>query len=249
MTDAADRGSERAARLDELAADVVRCRACPRLVDWREHVAANRRAAFAAEDYWARPVPGFGDPDAWLLIVGLAPGAHGSNRTGRMFTGDRSGVFLYRALHRAGLASRAEAIACDDGLALAGAFITAVVRCAPPGNKPTTDEWEHCRPFLERELDVLARVHVIVALGQYAYDRVLRTLRDCDMAVPAPVPRFGHGVEVPIRGPVAGAGNGTARGLTVLASYHPSQQNTFTGKLTEAMFDRIWARAVALRDA
>jgi uracil-DNA glycosylase family 4 len=190
--------------------EVAACRACPRLVAWREQVGVEKRAAYADETYWARPVPGFGDPDAWLLIVGLAAGAHGSNRTGRMFTGDRSGVWLFRALHRAGLASRAVSESRDDGLALCGAYLTAAVRCAPPGNKPATDEWASCRPFLERELDLLPATDVIVALGGYAYTRVMQVLGDRGQPVPRPRPRFAHGAEVSLGG------------ITVLSSYHPS---------------------------
>jgi uracil-DNA glycosylase family 4 len=222
------------ARLAGIAAEVTDCRACPRLVAWREQVARQRRAAYADQIYWARGVPGFGDPDAWLLVVGLAPGAHGSNRTGRMFTGDRSGEWLYGALHRFGLASQGVATARDDGLELRGVFVTAVVRCAPPGNKPTTDESQRCRPFLGRELDSLASVRVAVALGAFAYTRLVALLRDRGAELPSPLPRFGHGVEV------------TAGAITVLTSYHPSQQNTFTGKLTGAMFDHVWQRAVEL---
>jgi len=221
--------------LATLEAEVVACRLCPRLVAWREQVAAEKRAAYAGEDYWGRPVPGFGAPDAWLLVVGLAPGAHGSNRTGRMFTGDRSGEWLYRSLYRAGLASRPESRHRGDDLALLGTYITAAVRCAPPGNRPVPDEWRNCRPFLEREMGALPGVRVIVALGGYAYERVLRVLADRGRAIPPPIPRFAHGAEArPAGGP------------SVLASYHPSQQNTFTGKLTEPMLDAIWARAKVL---
>ena len=227
--------------LDSLNRDVIACRLCPRLVAWREAVAATRRAAYADQTYWGKPVPGFGDPAAWLLIVGLAPGAHGSNRTGRMFTGDRSGEWLYRSLHRAGLANQPEVTAIGDGLALSGAYITAAVRCAPPGNKPLPDEWANCRPFLERELALLANVRVIVALGGYAYTRVLQVLRDKGMrpAGESGMMAFGHGAEVKVGEPGVGE-------LVVLASYHPSQQNTFTGKLTLAMLDAIWGRAIAL---
>lgn len=231
----ADR-ARRAAALADLDAAVSACRACPRLVAWRERVATEKRAAYAGHEYWGRPVPGFGDPAAWLLVVGLAPGAHGSNRTGRMFTGDRSGDWLYRSLHRAGLATQPTATARDDGLTLVGAYITAVVRCAPPGNKPAPDEWAACRPFFERELDLLPDVRVIVALGAYAYDRVLRVLRDRGRRAGGAPPRFAHGVVAQID-----------EGLNVVGSYHPSQQNTFTGKLTEAMLDAVWARATALR--
>lgn len=224
--------------LAAIQADVVACRRCPRLVAWREKVAREKRRAYAQETYWGRPVPGFGDPEAAVLVVGLAPAAHGANRTGRMFTGDRSGDWLYRALHRAGFANRAESTGVDDGLRLDGAFVTAVVRCAPPGNKPTPDERDACRPFLERELDhFLGRARVIVALGAYAYHQLLRVLTSRDYPVPSPRPSFAHGVEIPL-GP----------GLALLASFHPSQQNTFTGRLTREMFDRIWRRARHLAD-
>jgi len=218
--------------LATLRDEVVRCRACPRLVEWREKVAREKRAAFRDEEYWGRPVPGFGDPEARLLIVGLAPAAHGANRTGRMFTGDRSGDWLFRALHRAGFANQPEGRSRDDGLELIGAWLTASVRCAPPANRPLPVERRNCRPFLERELDwFLPRIRCIVVLGQFAYDHVLRILRGRKMPVPVPKPPFGHGAEV------------EAGPLTVLASYHPSQQNTFTGTLTEEAFDRLWARA------
>ena len=222
--------------LTELEQRVVRCRRCPRLVEWRERVAAEKRAAFAEWDYWGRPVPGFGDPAATILIVGLAPAAHGANRTGRMFTGDRSGDFLYAALHRAGLASQPRARARDDGLELDGVYITAALRCAPPANKPSASERDNCRAFLERELEILRGVRVILALGGYAFDHVLRILRDRGRPVPAPLPRFAHGKEV-------GLGR---EGPMVLGSYHPSQQNTFTGRLTPGMLDDVLARAVAL---
>ncbi|MGD8700226.1 MAG: uracil-DNA glycosylase [Gemmatimonadales bacterium] len=221
--------------LQRLEQRVVRCRRCPRLVEWRERVAAEKRAAFVEWDYWGRPVPGFGDPAATILIVGLAPAAHGANRTGRMFTGDRSGDFLYAALHRAGLANQACSTARGDGLVLNDVYITAAVRCAPPANKPSADERDNCRAFLERELEILNRVRVILALGGYAFDHVLRILRDQGRPVPRPAPRFTHGQEV---------GLGRA-GPVVLGSYHPSQQNTFTGRLTPAMLDRSLARAVA----
>ena len=227
-----------ARELTALAAEVSACRRCPRLVAWRERVAREKRAAYAEEEYWGRPVPAFGDPAAWLLVVGLAPGAHGSNRTGRMFTGDASGNLLYGALHRAGLASQPNSTSRGDGLTLSGTWITAAVRCAPPQNRPTPAERDACRPFLEREWDLLPNLRVVVALGAFAFSVVLRLLRDRGETLPRPFPRFGHGVEVPIR-----------PGLTVLASYHPSQQNTFTGKLTEEMFDAIWRRARALGHA
>ncbi len=229
--------SERAAGLEALERRVTECRRCPRLVAWREQVAREKRAAYRHETYWGRAVPGWGDPEARLLVVGLAPAAHGANRTGRMFTGDRSGDWLYRALHRAGFASRPEAVSRDDGLRLHDAFVTAIVRCAPPGNRPTPQEREACRPWLEAELELLERVRVIVALGRMAWDQTLRILADLGVPVPRPRPRFGHGVEV---GPLGH--------VVLLGSYHPSQQNTFTGKLTEAMFDGIWSRARALLD-
>lgn len=215
--------------LERLAAEISSCRACPRLVAWREEVAATRRAAYRDETYWARPVPGFGDPQATIVLVGLAPGAHGSNRTGRMFTGDRSGEWLYASLYRAGLANQPTGVSVDDGLRLHRTWITAAVRCAPPANKPTTDERDRCHPFLVRELAALGEARVLVALGQFAYDVVAR------MFDIRPRPRFGHGVEV-----------GLGEGRTLLCSFHPSQQNTFTGKLTEAMLDDIFQRAVQL---
>jgi uracil-DNA glycosylase family 4 len=201
-------------------------------------VSRVKRAAFADQEYWGRPVPGFGDPEAWLLVVGLAPAAHGANRTGRMFTGDRSGDWLYRALHKARVASQASSAARDDGLELHGAYVTAAVRCAPPGNRPKSAERDNCSEYLERELDLLARVRVVVALGGFAYEGILRVLGDRGHEVPVPRPPFAHGCEVPLGGE-----------LTVIASYHPSQQNTFTKRLTEPMFDRIWRRALELGPA
>ena len=215
--------------------DVISCRRCPRLVAWREEVASNKRAAFAHQEYWGRPVPGFGDPDGRLLVVGLAPGAHGANRTGRMFTGDRSGDWLYGALFRAGFASRPESRHRTDGLTLSDCYVTAGVRCAPPGNKPKPAERDSCGPFLERELEILDRVRVMVALGQFAYDQLWRISKGRGDPLPSPKPSFHHGLEVRVRDD-----------LTLLASFHPSQQNTFTGKLTEEMFDDIWARARVL---
>src|SRR2546421_626088 len=184
---------DRSDTLEQLGADIVSCRACPRLVAWRELVGTEKRASFRHEDYWAKPVPGFGDPAARIVVVGLAPAAHGANRTGRMFTGDRSGEWLYRALWRAGLADRPESVARDDGLRLDGAYITAPVRCAPPANKPTIDERDRCRPFLDRELALLTQVRVVLALGQFGYGVVAGLL-----GAPRPRPRFGHGVEVPL---------------------------------------------------
>ena len=218
--------------LEAVAADIVACRACPRLVAWREQVAHDKRAAFRDQPYWGRPVPGFGDPAATVLVVGLAPAAHGANRTGRMFTGDRSGEWLYRALWRAGYANRPESTGRDDGLVLSGAFITAPVRCAPPANKPTPDERDRCRPFLDRELALLDRVRVIVPLGQFAYQVV------AGQTGLRPRPRFAHGLEVPL-----------PDGRTIVCSYHVSQQNTFTGTLTESMLDAVFVRARALADS
>jgi uracil-DNA glycosylase family 4 len=222
---------DRVAELAALQEEVVACRACPRLVAWRESVATQKRAAYRDDHYWGRPVPSFGDPDAHLLIVGLAPAAHGANRTGRMFTGDRSGDFLFAGLHRAGYASQPEARGRDDGLVLTGAYITAPVRCAPPQNKPTAEERAACRPFLDRELALLPRVRVILALGAIGYVAVARELGL------APRPRFGHGVEAPL-----------GDGRTIVCSYHVSQQNTFTGRLTPAMLDAVLARARVLGD-
>ncbi|MCC5953786.1 MAG: uracil-DNA glycosylase [Acidimicrobiia bacterium] len=217
--------------LAALEAEVVACSACPRLVAWREEVAATKRAAYAEEDYWGRPVPGFGDPGARVAVVGLAPAAHGANRTGRMFTGDRSGEWLYRALWRAGFANRPESVGRGDGLVLDGAWITAPVRCAPPANKPTVTERDQCLPFLRRELALLENLAVIVVLGQFAYQVMARELGF------RPRPRFGHGVEVEV-----------ADGPVLLCSYHVSQQNTFTGTLTEDMLDAVFGRARALAD-
>jgi uracil-DNA glycosylase family 4 len=204
-------------------------------VAWREAVARDKRAAFRDEEYWGRPVPGFGDPHARILVVGLAPGAHGSNRTGRMFTGDRAGDWLFAALHRAGLANQPTSEHRGDGLHLTDAFITAAVRCVPPANKPTPAERDACAPWLEAELDLLPRVRVLVALGSFGWAQALRILEGRGVGIPSPSPKFGHEAEVALAG-----------GPVLLGSYHPSQQNTFTGKLTEAMFDRVWARARAL---
>jgi len=217
--------------LERLTAEIVRCEHCPRLVEWREQTAANPPRRYRGQEYWGRPLPGFGDPDARVLLVGLAPAAHGGNRTGRMFTGDRSGDWLYAALHRAGLANQALSEHRSDGLRLADAYITAINRCPPPANKPTPAERDNCLPFLLRELALLERARVIVTLGSYAWDGTLLALRERGDAVPRPKPRFGHGAEV-IAGP-----------YTLLGCYHPSQQNTFTGRLTEPMMDAVFARA------
>jgi uracil-DNA glycosylase family 4 len=219
-----------AEELEAIEAEVVECVRCPRLVGWREQAARERPRRFAGERYWARPVPGFGDPEARVLVVGLAPAAHGGNRTGRVFTGDRSGDWLFASLHRTGFANRARSESADDGLRLRGLFIAAVVRCAPPANKPRPDERDNCLPYLVREIGALERLRVLVALGSFAWDGALRALAGLGHAV-RPKPRFGHGAETVV-GPYA-----------LLGSYHPSQQNTFTGVLTEAMTDTIFARA------
>jgi uracil-DNA glycosylase family 4 len=216
--------------LAALEAEVVACRRCPRLVAWREQVAAEKRAAFREETYWGRPVPGFGDPEARIVLLGLAPAAHGANRTGRMFTGDRSGDFLYAALHRAGLANQPVSVSRGDGLALRGAWITAAVRCAPPANKPLPEERDNCAHWLEREWSLLGGVRVVVALGAFGWDAALRLLEPGRR----PRPRFGHGAEARVGG------------VMLLGCFHPSQQNTFTGKLTPAMLDGVLARAVEL---
>lgn len=217
--------------LAALNARLIACRRCPRLVAWRELVAAQRRPVLATEEYWGRPVPGFGDPQARLLVVGLAPAAHGANRTGRMFTGDRSGDWLFRALHGAGFASQAESHQRGDGLALRDAYITAPVRCAPPANRPTGEERNACRPWLVEEYRLLPRVEVIVCLGAVAYEEVGRLLAAVGWPVPRPRPRFAHGLVVETGGPL------------VVCSFHPSQQNTFTGRLTAAMLDAVFATA------
>jgi uracil-DNA glycosylase family 4 len=229
-------GSTRRVRsqLDALAAEVHACRRCPRLVQWREACAADPPRRFRGEEYWARPLDGFGDPDARVAIVGLAPAAHGANRTGRMFTGDRSGEWLYAALHRAGYASRPESERRGDPLRLTGAYVTAVVRCAPPANKPTPAERDNCLPYLERELALLERCRVVVALGAFAWDGALRALRALGADPPRPRPKFGHDAEATL-GP-----------WRLLGSYHPSQQNTFTGKLTAPMLDAVFVRAKEL---
>ncbi|MCY4112785.1 MAG: uracil-DNA glycosylase [Chloroflexi bacterium] len=228
------RDEARGAALTELQQRIADCRRCPRLVAWRERTAREKRAAYRSETYWGRPVPGFGDPTARILIVGLAPAAHGGNRTGRVFTGDRSGNFLFGALHRAGLANQSTSTHRGDGLRLRNAFVTATVRCAPPANKPTTEERENCRAYLETELDLLADVRVMIALGGYAWSQVVRICR-ARGDVPSPTPaRFGHGAEV------------TLGDRTLLGSYHPSQQNTFTGRLTPDMLDHVLERAVGL---
>jgi uracil-DNA glycosylase len=225
--------------LAELAEEVSGCRRCPRLVQWREQVARERRAAFAQERYWGRPLPGFGDPAARLLVFGLAPAAHGANRTGRMFTGDRSGDFLFAALFRAGFANQPTSVRRDDGLRLNGAWIGAAVRCAPPANRPTPAEREQCLPWSVRELGLLGDVRTILCLGAFAWDAALRLTAasaDPPAALPRPRPAFGHAAEF------------RADHYTLLGCFHPSQQNTFTGKLTVPMFDAVFARARAVID-
>jgi uracil-DNA glycosylase family 4 len=225
-------------RLAGLTTRIARCRLCPRLVEHRERVAHDKVARFREWTYWGRPVPGFGDPAARLLVVGLAPAAHGGNRTGRVFTGDESGNWLYAALHAAGFANQPTSRTRDDGLVLDDAFVTAVARCAPPANRPTPTEIATCRRWLLAELEVLTRVAVVVALGKVAHDGFLAAERARGRSVPRPAPRFAHGVEHPL-----------ASGLLLIDSYHPSQQNTFTGKLTRAMLDGVFARARVRLDA
>ncbi len=215
--------------LARLERDVIACRSCPRLVEWRERVAVEKRASYRDEEYWGRPIPGFGDPRARIVVLGLAPAAHGANRTGRVFTGDRSGDWLFRAMFRAGLANQPSSVAADDGLALTDAWVTAAVKCAPPGNAPSPAERDACEPFLEREFHALTEVRVVVCLGQFGYQAA------CAHFGVRPRPTFGHGVEVGVDG-----------GPVLLCSYHPSQQNTFTKRLTEAMLDDVFARAVAV---
>ena len=229
--------SDRFQSLGDLTEQLVECRRCPRLVAWREQVARDKRASFAEDDYWGRPVPGFGDPAAGLVVVGLAPAAHGANRTGRMFTGDRSGEWLYRALHEAGFANQAESQYRGDGLVLDGAWVTAPVRCAPPANKPTPAERDNCAEWFDQELDLLERARVFLCLGQYGYHSLWRYLGERGN-LPRPRPKFGHGVEITV-----------ADGRTLLLSYHPSQQNTFTGKLTNDMFAAVFERARELSEA
>jgi uracil-DNA glycosylase family 4 len=219
------------AALAALTAEIVDCRRCPRLVEWRERVAREKVLRFRDENYWGRPVPGFGDPDARILIVGLAPAAHGGNRTGRVFTGDASGDFLFAAMHALGLASQPVSRRAADGLTLRAAYVAAAVRCAPPANKPLPSERDNCAPYLARELRLLDRVRVLVALGAYGWDAAFRAIATTTGDDSRPRPRFGHGALA------------TAGGYTVVGSYHPSQQNTFTGRLTQAMLRDVLARA------
>ena len=228
------------AGLQHLAGQICACRACPRLVAWREEVARTRRAAFADQEYWGRPVPGFGDPEAELLVLGLAPAAHGANRTGRVFTGDRSGDFLFAALHRVGLANQAASTSVDDGLRLDRTWVSASVRCAPPANRPTPAERDTCAPWLDRELDLLApRLRSVVVLGAFGWGAGLPALARAGWVVPAPKPVFSHGAEVLLR-----PRDASRRALRLLGSYHVSQQNTFTGRLTPAMLDDVLLRAL-----
>jgi uracil-DNA glycosylase family 4 len=221
--------------LAAIEAQVVECRRCPRLVAWREQVAREKRASFAGEEYWGRPVPGFGDPAARILVLGLAPAAHGGNRTGRVFTGDRSGDWLFAAMHRAGLANQPTSVSIDDGLALHDAWIAAAVRCAPPANKPTTTERDTCLPWTVAELEHLTRLRVVICLGAFAWDAALRLRVAAGVPAPKPRPRFGHEAVFD-----------DGAWLTLVGCFHPSQQNTFTGKLTEPMLDAVFARAKAL---
>ncbi|HVE69419.1 MAG TPA: uracil-DNA glycosylase [Solirubrobacteraceae bacterium] len=211
--------------------EVSRCRRCPRLVEWRERVAREKRAAVAGQEYWGRPVPGFGDPEARVLVLGLAPAAHGGNRTGRVFTGDRSGDWLFASMHRTGFANQPTSIAPGDGLRAIDAWVTAAVRCAPPANKPLPEERDNCLPWTHTELDLIPSIRVVVCLGAFAWDGALRLLDRLGEPVPRPRPKFGHGAEAEVGR------------FTLVGTFHPSQQNTFTGKLTEPMIDAVFARA------
>jgi uracil-DNA glycosylase family 4 len=219
------------ADLEALEREITECRRCPRLVTWREEVARVKRASFADEEYWGRPVPGFGDPNARVYVLGLAPAAHGGNRTGRVFTGDRSGDWLFAALHRAGFANQPTSVSRNDGLRLIDCFVAAAVRCAPPANRPTPQERDNCLPWAERELELLPRVRVVVCLGGFAWDAALRLRAALGEPVPRPKPRFGHGAVAP------------GERLTLIGCFHPSQQNTFTGRLTVGMMEDVLERA------
>jgi uracil-DNA glycosylase family 4 len=227
-----------ATALPLLQDQIVACELCPRLVAWRTAVAREKVRRFEDQDYWGKPVPSFGDPNARMLILGLAPAAHGGNRTGRIFTGDRSGDWLFRALYRAGFANQPTSVSRNDGLKLSDCYITAVIHCAPPANKPAPDEISNCRPYLLREIELLGKVQVVVALGRVAFDAVIGAIGLPETNPPAPrspKPQFRHGAEVRLRA-----------GITLIASFHPSQQNTFTGKLTESMLDLIFGRALEI---
>jgi uracil-DNA glycosylase len=217
--------------LGALEREITECRRCPRLVAWREEVARVKRASFAEQEYWGRPVPGFGDPAARVYLLGLAPAAHGGNRTGRIFTGDRSGDWLFRALHTSGFANQPTSVARDDGLELRDCFLAAAVRCAPPGNRPTPAERGNCLPWAVRELELLPRVRVVVCLGGFAWDAALRLRAELGEPAPRPRPRFAHGAEL------------AGKRLSLLGCFHPSQQNTFTGRLTVGMMETVFARA------
>ena len=236
MTGVGVTGAVDRAGLAGLAREIVACRRCPRLVEWREQIAREKVARFRDEPYWGRPIPGFGDPDARILLIGLAPAAHGGNRTGRVFTGDASGDFLWAALHDVGVADRPSSRRADDGLTLHGVYVAAAVRCAPPANRPTIEERDACAPFLVREVALLGRVRVVVALGAFGWDAALRTIAALGHRV-EPKPRFGHGAEAVV-GP-----------YVVVGSYHPSQQNTFTGRLTSEMLRSVLRRARDLAEA
>lgn len=223
--------------IGSLNARITRCRLCPRLVEWREATAEEKVRRFAGEEYWGKPLTGFGDPDGWLLLVGLAPAAHGGNRTGRMFTGDESGNWLFRALHHAGFANQPESMHREDGLRLKGCYITAALRCAPPQNKPSTEEIASCRPFLLEELAILKNVRVVVGLGKIGFEAAIKAYVAAGRITIPGMPRFGHGAAC-----VFGD-------LKFIASYHPSQQNTFTGKPTRPMFDRIFRMAKRAAEA
>jgi uracil-DNA glycosylase family 4 len=228
----------RAAEVEALAEEVHSCFKCPRLVAWREEVGIDPPHRYQGQEYWSRPLSGFGDPAARIVVVGLAPAAHGGNRTGRMFTGDRSADWLFAAMHRAGLANQPNSDHRGDGLTLRDAYVTAVVKCAPPANKPTTEERDNCLPYLERELELIDRARVVVALGKFGWDGFLTAARQVGVPTPKPKPKFGHGAEAVLN-----------ERFTLLGCFHPSQQNTFTGKLTEPMIDAVFARAVELAAA
>ena len=231
------RSTNRTEAIQSIVEDVVACRACPRLIEHCAKVAREKRRQYSEWQYWGGPVPSFGDPEARLLIVGLAPAAHGANRTGRMFTGDRSGDWLYDALHVVGMANQARSVAADDGLILSDAYVSAAAHCAPPGNRPTTDELERCRPYLVRELDALTRLRVVLALGQIGMLAFFKAWQASGRTLPKPRPRFGHG-----------AVSKLDERITLVTSYHPSQQNTFTGRLTRRMFRGVFRQVVCQLD-